>query len=352
MKDSYLLCGKPDRIKSIQEALNQNPLSIKAEPIKQKPKEKYLGEVISSSGVSDSVKTTIDDRKGRIIASVYELSSIIEDFRMQTAGGLVSGLNIWLFGLLPSLITNAEMWTEMPSDSLQSLEDMQHLLLQKLFSVPRTTSHVAMRWDAGLISLEMQIAKKKLLFLFHLIKLDEDTLANEILRVQISQHLPGLVSECRDLLKSLNLPNLLDNKVSGNMNKLAWKRLVNKAINEYEESNCKKVFVSKSKLRDSTMTKEGFMRKEYLTQMNLSSARVNFSLRSKMLDVKFNYSAKFEKELWLCDSCCSSIETQSHLLFCPAYSTLREGKDLSNDDHLIGYIQSVMQIRTKLKLRK
>jgi hypothetical protein len=56
--------------------------------------------------------------------------------------------------------------------------------------------------------------------------------------------------------------------------------------------------------------------------------------------------------LWLCDSCCSSIETQSNLLFCPSYSTLMEGKGLSNDDYLIAYIQNVMQIRTKLKLRK
>ena len=76
-KSAYLLCGKPDRIKSIQDALKQNPLSIKGEPIKEKVKEKYLGEMISSYGVSHSVKTTIDDRKGRIIASIFELSSII-----------------------------------------------------------------------------------------------------------------------------------------------------------------------------------------------------------------------------------------------------------------------------------
>ena len=92
-------------------------------------------------------------------------------------------------------------------------------------------------------------------------------------------------------------------------------------------------------------------RKDYLTRMNLTKSRVKFNISSKMLDIKFNYSAKYERDLWLCDSCCSSIETQSLLLFCPAYSTLREGKDLSNDDHLIGYIQNVMQIRTKLKLR-
>ena len=109
---------------------------------------------------------------------------------------------------------------------------------------------------------------------------------------------------------------------------------------------------SKSKVKDGPMAKEDFESKEYLAKMTLESSRMNFKLRSKMLDVKFNYSAKHEKELWLCDSCCSSIETQSHLLFCPAYSTLREGKDLLNDDHLIEYVQKVMNVRTKINLRK
>ena len=64
------------------------------EEFKRKTNEKYLGEIISSHGVADSVKATINDRKGRIIASIYELSSIIEDFRMQVAGGLFFVLKI------------------------------------------------------------------------------------------------------------------------------------------------------------------------------------------------------------------------------------------------------------------
>ena len=83
------------------------------------------------------------------------------------------------------------------------------------------------------------------------------------------------------------------------MSKIAWKKLVNKAINENEESNFKKAFVSKSKLKDSDMPKESSERKDDLTKMNLYNARVKFNLRSKMLDIKFNYSAKCEKELWL-----------------------------------------------------
>ena len=100
------------------------------------------------------------------------------------------------------------------------------------------------------------------------------------------------------------------------------------------------------------MSRESFEMKDYVSKLNLSSARLKFQMRSQMLDIKFNFSAKYEKELWLCDSCCSSIETQSHLLFCPAYSTLREGKNLSDDEHLLTYIQNVMKIRTKLNLRK
>ena len=57
---------------------------------KRKTNEKYLGEIISSHGVADSVKATINDRKGRIIASIYKLSSIREEFRMQVAGGLIT----------------------------------------------------------------------------------------------------------------------------------------------------------------------------------------------------------------------------------------------------------------------
>ena len=116
------------------------------------------------------------------------------------------------------------------------------------------------------------------------------------------------------------------------------------AIKENVVSKLKQELSSESKLKNGPMAKEDFEIKKYLDKMTLEKARMNFKLRSKMLYVKFNYSAKHEKEFWLCDSCCSSIETQSHLLFCLAYSTL--------GDHLIEYVQKVMNIRTKMNLRE
>ena len=66
-----------------------------------------------------------------------------------------------------------------------------------------------------------------------------------------------------------------------------------------------------------------------------------------MTQVKFNLKndKKFVYENWKCDSCDSGfIESQSHLIWCPAYSHFREGKDLKNDKDLIEYIAKVLNI--------
>ena len=184
--------------------------------------------------------------------------------------------------------------------------------------------------------------------------MNDHSLANEIYQVQVSKNLPGLADVCSSLIKSLNLPNICDKIVIRNISKLTWKQKVKAAITMYEEDNLRKVAKSKSKLRDGHIMTENFKCQDYIhiSKMKISQSRTNFQMRSKMLDIKFNYSAKYEKDLWLCDSCCSAIETQSHILFCPAYASFREGKDLKSYDDLNAYVQNVMKVRTKLNLKK
>ena len=86
----------------------------------------------------------------------------------------------------------------------------------------------------------------------------------------------------------------------------------------------------------------------------MEDVRLKFRLRTKMIDAKFNFKNKkeYSSDLWVCDSCSSSIESQSHLLWCPAYQNLRENKSLENDQDLINYIKKVLEIRDELKLRR
>ena len=102
------------------------------------------------------------------------------------------------------------------------------------------------------------------------------------------------------------------------------------------------------------MDNERFKTKDYLRNMNMADARTKFKMRTEMLNFKFNYKSDYENisSLWKCDSCLTAIETQNHILWCPSYAELREGKDLKKDEDVIEYFQKVIKIRDNLKITK
>ena len=67
---------------------------------------------------------------------------------------------------------------------------------------------------------------KKLLFLNHLNKLDESSLAKQVLQIQDNLNLPGLVTECKKYILKYRLPNIM--KID--MSKNEWKRKVKALI--------------------------------------------------------------------------------------------------------------------------
>ena len=91
-----------------------------------------------------------------------------------------------------------------------------------------------------------------------------------------------------------------------------------------------------------------------MSSMTLKDTRIKFKLRSHMFDVKWNYrnDPNNRRELWQCDSCQSNIETQKHVLWCPAYAGLRAGKSIKEDKDLVEYMKKVIEIRDKLKIVK
>ena len=67
---------------------------------------------------------------------------------------------------------------------------------------------------------------------------------------------------------------------------------------------------------------------------------------------KIKNKKEYERTNWLCDSCESKIDSNSHVIWCEAYRELREGKDLHSDKDLAEYLKKVMSIREKLNLTR
>ena len=153
-----------------------------------------------------------------------------------------------------------------------------------------------------------------------------------------------------EILKDWEVPNIL--KENSRLSKGQWKTIIKKEAKKQNEKLLKKMIEKGSKLE--VMKNESYGKKAYLTEMSFYDARINFSLRARMFDCKMNSmnNPAYKSDLWRCDSCQSCIDSQSHILYCPAYKKLREGKKLSSDEDIVSYYREVLQIRMKLNLNK
>ena len=144
------------------------------------------------------------------------------------------------------------------------------------------------------------------------------------------------------------------------MSKVSVGKLIKKKLKEDCENELLQKMKNSKKIKDGPIfnstenTEETFSKKAYIDELSLVNARTNFAFRAKMFSVMFNFKNQGEnaQKLWLCSSCQSSIETQEHVLFCPAYVQLREGKNLESDQDLADYLRKVLIIREKLNLTK
>ena len=118
--------------------------------------------------------------------------------------------------------------------------------------------------------------------------------------------------------------------------------------NEVDLKNQIKNYKKMSALRDE-ITKGN----TYFFEETLQNVRTLFRFRVDLFEAKANFKNKPQyKGNLLCDSCMSKIDENTHVLFCPSYSTLREGKSLNNDLDLANYLQKVVEIRSKLQLNR
>ena len=190
--------------------------------------------------------------------------------------------------------------------------------------------------------MEHRIAMRKLSFYHHLRNLPNTTLAFQIAEAQRSLGLPGLVEECHDLLLRYNIPD-----VTNEYSKSRWKSLVKRNVKQMNRNDILEMIRPYKKLNFENLSQEKFELKEYLTKMNLVDARMKFAIRARMtasVMMNFKGMTEFKNIGWKCQTC-NEPDTQEHVLICPEYKHLREGKSLSNDNDLVEYFRKVICLR-------
>ena len=189
-----------------------------------------------------------------------------------------------------------------------------------------------------------RILKRKLMFLHHLATLEKSSLAYQVYEVQCRLNLPGLVEECQPYLVKFGIL-----KIEG-YNQLQWKNLINSKMNDLNKYDLLEKMDKYRKMDRTKLCEEKFEVKSYLKSLTPSQARLKFRLNSFMTKtVKMNFSSnpKFVKSLWTCWHC-DKIDTQSHIMHCDSYESLRVDKNLDNDQELVKYFKQVIKLRENL----
>ena len=70
-KSGFLVIGGDKERAEIERQLKVSPLTLYNRPVTRKESDKYLGDQISSKGLSDSVKLTVEKRRGSALRLVY-----------------------------------------------------------------------------------------------------------------------------------------------------------------------------------------------------------------------------------------------------------------------------------------
>ena len=152
------------------------------------------------------------------------------------------------------------------------------------------------------------------MFYKYLQHLNKDSLASLVFEEQIKMKFPGLSKECWEIAHKMGIYFELQNK---NISYNEFKAIAKSKIKIYNETILKNEMKDLKKIKE--YVNDNFDKQAYFTELNTTEARTKFRIRTKMIDTKFNFKNKksYRNELWLCDSCKTSIETQIHLLLCP-----------------------------------
>ena len=106
-KTSFIVCGSSKYKQKAKNDLKERPLMFEDFEVKERVSDKYLGQILHGGGLEESALTTAKERAGRIKGDAIEIKGILEEFQMQTLGGLRAAWELWEKALIPSLLSGS-----------------------------------------------------------------------------------------------------------------------------------------------------------------------------------------------------------------------------------------------------
>ena len=326
-KSTYLLSGRKKNIERIRAEIEKEPIQYKESFVREKKTEKWLGSIINPQGVRESIMSTIHERTFRVINGIHEIIAIVEDSRSDKLGSLKCAKEIWELALIPVLLNSAETWSVCDSRLFKTLDDFQCKLWRGLLQVPKSCPLPALTYESNSMLMKYKVYSRIVNFVKNMHCQDENlSLCKQIMNEQILNDWPGLIKIAVSICSELKVSGLLDSQI----NKKHFKANVKRACLKFNKDELLSQISAYKKM--SAIQNEVQKGNCYFFDEALQTVRSIFRFRVDLFEAKCNFKNKPEyKNNYLCDSCMSEIDLNTHVLHCPAYASLRQNRNLNND---------------------
>ena len=164
-KTGFIVFGGQKYKKEVDEQLESNPLYLGEFPVRRKQYDKYLGQILHTDGVRASVEATIKDREGKVKGAMFEVKSIVEDFRMLAIGGMMAAWELWEKAMVPSLLAGARTWVGATEKEYDKCDKLQEMFWRVMLEVPESCPRIALRAETRMIKIKYRVWQYKLLLL-------------------------------------------------------------------------------------------------------------------------------------------------------------------------------------------
>ena len=161
-KTCYILMkGNKKDVNKTEAELKMNPIVFGSFVMDRKKEDKYLGQVLHEDGLADSVDATVASRASKFKGALFEVRSVIEEFSMQTMGGMMAAKTLLERALLPSLLSGCCNWNGIRKKTEDDIGDLIMMYRRVMLKVPEGTPKIGIISESSSLRYKWRIWEAK-----------------------------------------------------------------------------------------------------------------------------------------------------------------------------------------------
>ena len=238
------------------------------------------------------------------------------------------GLQLRQAMLLNGILYNSEAWHSITEDEIKLLEKVDEHLLRQLVKGHSKSPKEFLFLEAGATPIRYLISCRRLLYLHTILHRSEEELIRRVYTAQKEDALPGdFFQLVQDDFKLIG--KVFSDQYIQQSSRNSFKYEIKEKIRNSAFLYLKNLQNGHSKIRD--ISYPNFETQTYMTSPIFNNEEVNLlhALRSRSVNVKKNFSSKYENDM-SCPLCDSTLDDQPHLLCCTVLNNRVKSTETAN----------------------